>query len=48
MKTDFSLFLAGLVLGGDFTRIDWQAELVKRGHAEYSSTTGIWQWKDAK
>ena len=23
----------------------WQAELVKRGHAEYLTRTGEWQWK---
>lgn len=25
----------------------WQSELVKRGHAEYSPQTGEWQWKEA-
>lgn len=25
---------------------EWRQDLVKRGHAEYSQTTGEWQWKE--
>lgn len=24
----------------------WREETVKRGIAEYNSTTGVWQWKE--
>lgn len=24
----------------------WEQELIDRGHAEYNTTTGEWQWKE--
>jgi hypothetical protein len=35
-----------LCVGTDMDNKWWQAECVKRGHAEYNATTGKWQWKD--
>jgi hypothetical protein len=26
---------------------DWRTDMVRRGFAEYSQTTGEWQWKEA-
>ena len=34
-----------LLIAFHFTTKAWEAESVKLGHAEYSQTTGEWQWK---
>jgi len=39
------LFFLGMLIGGGVMHLDWKAEAVKQGHAEYHSTTGEWQWK---
>lgn len=41
-------FIAGSALGlliAELIHREWKAQCVKRGHAEYSTTTGRWQWK---
>lgn len=42
--------VVGAIFGFGFTREAvngaWKADMVKRGFAEYSQTTGEWQWKD--
>jgi len=27
-------------------QVAWKQDVVKRGYAEYNSTTGAWQWKE--
>jgi hypothetical protein len=39
------LFFLGMLIGGGAMHLDWKAEAVKLGYAEYHSTTGEWQWK---
>lgn len=46
----FGVF-CGLVLGvliAIGVHDSWRTDSVKRGHAEYSQTTGKWQWKEVK
>jgi hypothetical protein len=38
------LFFVGLVAGGMLANSKWKADAVKRGYAEYSNTSGAWQW----
>ncbi len=52
-KEAFVLFVFGAIVGGAVASAgtyraledSWKADTVKRGHAEYSQTTGEWQWK---
>jgi hypothetical protein len=52
-KEVFLLFVFGAIVGavvasaGTYRAIDdsWKTDMVKRGYAEYSQTTGEWQWK---
>lgn len=44
-------FIIGVVLCGGVvavingcTSVDWKAEAVERGYAEYDNQTGKWQW----
>ena len=46
-------FVVGLIMGlivAWFAFVEcsdaWMKEIVKQGHAEYSQTTGQWQWKE--
>lgn len=39
------IFLAVVI--SDIVNTTWRHELIKRGHAEYSQTTGKWQWKES-
>jgi len=40
-------FLIGTATAVHARNSYWANECVKRGHAEYSQTTGQWQWKEA-
>jgi hypothetical protein len=40
-----AVWLAGIGFGYYISDRSYGEELVKRGHAEYSRTTGKWQWK---
>ncbi len=40
-----SVWLSGIAFGYYIADRSYGKELVKRGHAEYSQTTGKWQWK---
>lgn len=52
-KEAYAVFVFGIVIGGAvasagaYCAIDgsWKTDMVKRGYAEYSQTTGEWQWK---
>jgi hypothetical protein len=36
--------LCGALICGVAVSNSWKAEAVKRGYAEYSNTSGEWQW----
>jgi len=38
------VFLCGALICGVAVSNSWKAEAVKRGYAEYSNTSGEWQW----
>ena len=40
----FSVFI-GHYVGWSEQRGKWEAELIKRGLAQYNPTTGKWEWK---
>jgi hypothetical protein len=52
-KEAFLLFVFGAIVGGAVASVgtysslegSWKTDMVKRGYAEYSQTTGEWQWK---
>lgn len=52
-KEAYAVFVFGIVIGGAVASVgtyratddSWKTDMVKRGYAEYSQTTGEWQWK---
>ena len=36
----------GITVGIMAANATWQGVTIRRGHAEYSQTTGEWQWKE--
>lgn len=37
-----------VIVGAALANTAWKADSVRRGFAEYSNTTGEWQWKDSR
>ena len=42
------VFFFGFVIGESNAELVYKKQAIERGFAEYNTTNGVWQWKEAK